>query len=137
MKRFLSICILLTSVCLMDAKVSLAPIFADHMVLQQQTDAAIWGQATPKAKVSISTTWSESVTVVKADADGRWFARVATPVAGGPYEISFNDGEELVLKNILIGEVWICLGQSNMTMVSTTLMPRLRSRSSLNSRRAR
>ena len=116
MKRFLSICILLTSVCLMDAKVSLAPIFADHMVLQQQTDAAIWGHATPKAKVSISTTWSESVTVVKADADGRWFARVATPVAGGPYEISFNDGEELVLKNILIGEVWICLGQSNMTM---------------------
>ena len=64
----------------------------------------------------ITTTWSKDKTVVNADADGKWIAKVQTPVAGGPYEITFNDGEKLTLKNVLIGEVWICSGQSNMEM---------------------
>ena len=97
-----------------NAKVDLPPIFADNMVLQQQTDAAVWGKAKPNAKVVITTTWSKAKTVVTAGNDGKWFTRVATPVAGGPYEITFNDGEKLTLKNVLIGEVWICSGQSNM-----------------------
>ena len=116
MKRFMMFCILLTSVCIMDAKVTLAPVFADNMVLQQQSDAALWGKASPNSKVTIRATWNHPAVVVKADKDGKWFARITTPVAGGPYEISFNDGEELLLKNVLIGEVWICLGQSNMYM---------------------
>ena len=98
----------------MQAKVSLPPVFADNMVLQQQTDAAVWGKAAPGAKVVITTTWAKAKTVVKAGEDGKWFARVATPVAGGPYEITFNDGDKVTLKNVLIGEVWICSGQSNM-----------------------
>ena len=98
----------------MQAKVSLPPVFADNMVLQQQTDAAIWGKAAPGAKVVITTTWAKGKTVVNAGEDGKWFARVATPVAGGPYEITFNDGDKVTLKNVLIGEVWICSGQSNM-----------------------
>ena len=104
------------AVSIASAKVELAPIFADNMVLQQQTDAALWGKSEPGKKVTITTSWSKAKVVVNADADGKWFARVATPVAGGPYEITFNDGEKVTLKNVLIGEVWICSGQSNMQM---------------------
>ena len=115
MKKFIliigSFCL---SVSLAFAKVELPPIFADHMVLQQQSDAALWGKAEPNAKVVITTTWSKTKIVVKAADDGKWFARVATPSAGGPYDITFNDGEKVTLKNVLIGEVWICAGQSNM-----------------------
>ena len=100
----------------MQAKVELPPIFADNMVLQQQTDAALWGKAKPQSKVTVTTSWSKEKTVVTADAEGKWFARVSTPAAGGPYEITFNDGDKLTLKNVLIGEVWICSGQSNMDM---------------------
>ena len=117
MKRILLISMLLVAaVSIASAKVELPPIFADNMVLQQQTDAALWGKAEPGKKVTITTSWSKAKVSVTADADGKWFARVATPVAGGPYEITFNDGDKLTLKNVLIGEVWICSGQSNMEM---------------------
>lgn len=115
MKRIIVISLFLVAVATnVSAKVELPPIFADNMVLQQNTDAALWGKAQPGKKITITTTWSRSKVAVTAGEDGKWFARVATPKAGGPYEITFNDGEKLTLKNILIGEVWICSGQSNM-----------------------
>ena len=105
MKRIFLILVLLAAAAFIaSAKVELAPIFADNMVLQQQTDAALWGKAEPGKKVVITTTWSKAKVTVTADADGKWFARVATPVAGGPYEITFNDGDKLTLKNVLAGE---------------------------------
>ena len=117
MKRLLSIFLLLSAMAFIaEAKVELPSVFADHMVLQQQSDAAFWGKAEPGAKVVITTTWSRKKTTVNAGADGKWFTRIATPAAGGPYEITFNDGDKLTLKNVLIGEVWICSGQSNMEM---------------------
>lgn len=120
MKRILVVFLLLSaSTVAMHAKVELSPLFADNMVLQQQTDAALWGKAAPGAKVIITTTWSKSKVVATADAEGKWFARVSTPKAGGPYEITFNDGEKVTLRNVLIGEVWICSGQSNMEMQMT------------------
>ena len=91
MKRILTLCILFASVFAMQAKVELPPIFADNMVLQQQTDAALWGKAKPESKVTITTSWSKAKTVVSADAEGKWFARVATPAAGGPYETDCHD----------------------------------------------
>lgn len=96
------------------AKVELPPIFSDNMVLQQQSSVAVWGKAKPKSKIVITTTWSKTKTSVITDDNGRWTTKVKTPTAGGPYEITFNDGEKLTIKNILIGEVWICSGQSNM-----------------------
>lgn len=98
------------------AEVKFPPIFGDHMVLQQKSDVAIWGYATPGASVAITPSWSMHEVVVEADAGGKWFGRITTPSAGGPYEIIFDDGLKTVLKNILIGEVWICSGQSNMEM---------------------
>ena len=115
-KTVLFIAALLLGMATMVAKVTPAPIFADDMVLQQKTDVALWGTAKPDSKVVITTTWSKAKTVVNTDADGKWKASVSTPVAGGPYEITFNDGEKLTLKNVLIGEVWFCSGQSNMEM---------------------
>ena len=115
-KIFFAIMLLVGAVSVLDAKVELPPVFADNMVLQQQTQAAVWGKAKPNAKVRITTTWSKDKTEVTADENGKWFARIKTPQAGGPYEITFNDGEKVTLKNVLIGEVWICSGQSNMEM---------------------
>jgi sialate O-acetylesterase len=98
------------------ATVKLASIFTDHMVLQQQSNVSIWGWAKPSANVKIITSWNKKSYAVQTGATGKFKVRVATPVAGGPFEISISDGELTVLKDILIGEVWFCGGQSNMEM---------------------
>jgi len=97
----------------------LPEIFSDHMVLQQQTEAPVWGKATPKKTVKLITSWDKQTYTSQSDANGDWMIKVKTPAAGGPYSISISDGKELVLKDILIGEVWICSGQSNMEMSLT------------------
>ena len=116
MKRLILSFIFFFIVLVSQAKVTLPPVLADNMVLQQKSEVALWGKADPDAKIVITTTWAKDKVTVRAGQDGRWFARVATPQAGGPYEITFNDGEKVILKNVLIGEVWICSGQSNMNM---------------------
>ncbi|MBC6109448.1 sialate O-acetylesterase [Pedobacter fastidiosus] len=98
------------------ATVKPASIFTDHMVLQQQSNVAIWGWAKPSSNVKIVTSWNKINYTAKTDASGKFKIKVATPIAGGPYDISFNDGEQLTLTDILIGEVWFCGGQSNMEM---------------------
>lgn len=98
------------------AKVILPNIFSDNMVLQQKTKAAIWGTADAGRKVSITTSWNHKKYSTKAGLDGKWQIKVATHAAGGPYDIRITDGDELILNNVLIGEVWLCSGQSNMEM---------------------
>jgi len=98
------------------ATVKPASIFTDHMVLQQQSNVAIWGWAKPSTKVKINTSWNKQNYTVTADQTGKWKVKVSTPSAGGPYEMELNDSEKLVLTDILIGEVWFCGGQSNMEM---------------------
>lgn len=94
----------------------LPTMFTDNMVLQQQTSAPIWGKAKPNSNVKIFTSWDKKEYIANADTEGRWKTNLSTPSAGGPYEITISAGEKLVLKNVLIGEVWICSGQSNMEM---------------------
>jgi sialate O-acetylesterase len=101
--------------CLM-AEVKLPPIFGDNMVLQQLTDAAIWGKSTPDKTVRITTSWDNKNYAILSDNNGSWKIKVKTPSAGGPFEITISDGKTLTLKNVLIGEVWVCSGQSNMGM---------------------
>ena len=123
MKRLLTLIALLAVTVLNSyAKVELAPLFADNMVLQRDSKAAIWGKAEPGARVVITSTWAKGKTVVHADDQGRWNVMLATPSAGGPHELTFNDGDRHTLKNILIGEVWICAGQSNMEMTMRGFM---------------
>lgn len=99
-----------------DAKVTLPSVMGDNMVLQRDTQVNIWGKAAPKAKVTVTPSWDGRTYTATADSDGRWIAKVATGNAGGPYSITISDGEPVVLDNILLGEVWICGGQSNMEM---------------------
>jgi len=86
------------------------------MVLQQQSDVKLWGEATPNAAISVKTSWNNKTYQSRSDQKGQWLLTVSTPAAGGPYEITVCDGEVLTLQNILIGEVWFCSGQSNMEM---------------------
>jgi sialate O-acetylesterase len=107
---------LLFTVINANAKVKLPAVFGNNMVLQQQAQDKLWGWAAENSIVSIITSWNNKIYKVKADTKGNWSVMVATPAAGGPYQITFNDGSPLTLKNILIGEVWFCSGQSNMEM---------------------
>lgn len=98
------------------SQVSLPALFSDNMVLQQNTDVFIWGKANPESNVKIVTSWDKQTYTTKTDTNGKWKIAVKTPVAGGPYEITISERNTIHLKNVLIGEVWICSGQSNMEM---------------------
>jgi sialate O-acetylesterase len=113
-KAFLFVLIMLP--LLITAQVKLPYFFSDNMVLQQQSNAAIWGWAKAGANISVTTSWNKKKYSTTSTADGKWKLKVATPAAGGPYEITVSDGKPVTLKNILIGEVWLCSGQSNMEM---------------------
>lgn len=98
------------------SKVTLPAIISNGMVLQQQSNVALWGKSRNNSKVTVTTSWNQKPYTITAKNDGTWKLSVQTPKAGGPYKITFNDGEKLVLDDILIGEVWLCSGQSNMEM---------------------
>jgi len=87
------------------------------MVLQQKTDVRLWGEATPNAEITIQASWSNSPSSTKADANGSWDIEIATLAATfEPQQITISDGQPVIVRNILIGEVWLCAGQSNMEM---------------------
>lgn len=116
MRKLFLLTALFAAATTISAKVVLPKIFASGMVMQQQTDANLWGEAKADATVKIATSWNKKTVSVKAGNDGKWAAKIQTPAAGGPYSITFNDGEKTVIDNILVGELWICSGQSNMEM---------------------
>lgn len=100
------------------AQVVLPPLFSDNMVLQQKTEAPIWGKAAPGAEIKVTVSWHRrSYETVTSD-DGTWQVEVSTPKAGGPYSLTIleNGRSPLTLSNVLVGEVWLCSGQSNMEM---------------------
>lgn len=98
------------------AKVKLPAFFSSGMVLQQQTTCRIWGTASTNSRVKVVTSWNGKHYQTVSNAQGQFEVKVATPAAGGPYSITLDDGEKTTLDSILIGEVWLCSGQSNMEM---------------------
>lgn len=97
------------------ASLRVAGIFGDRMVLQQETQAPIWGTIEAGAEVTIQPSWSKTSQSTRADDNGRWRAVLETPSAGGPFQVSVTSGEEgIKFSDVLTGEVWICSGQSNM-----------------------
>lgn len=97
--------------------IKLPALIGDSMVLQQKASDPIWGWADPGTPITVRGSWPGSVAAkATADASGKWEVRVKTPAAGGPYTLSITGKETIVLHNILIGEVWVCSGQSNMEM---------------------
>ena len=116
MKHFIAVLIALLATVSLQAKVMLPSFFSDNMVLQQKANVAVWGHSDGK-KVVIEPSWTRTKTVAVPDADGKWFINLPTPEAGGPYTLTISDGKEkTVIKNVMIGEVWFCSGQSNMVM---------------------
>lgn len=98
------------------ANVSLPAILNSNMVLQQQTELTLWGWADPTEKITVAASWtSQPVSTTCAD-NAVWKVSLQTPKAGGPYTITIQGHNKIELTNILIGEVWLCSGQSNMEM---------------------
>ncbi|TZF83220.1 sialate O-acetylesterase [Pedobacter sp. BS3] len=112
----LYIILLLLFPVLLRARVKLPAFIGDNMVLQQQSQAKLWGWSKANSTVNIETSWDHKRYKATSDTKGSWTVKVSTPIAGGPYNITFNDGETLTLSNVMIGEVWFCSGQSNMGM---------------------
>lgn len=100
------------------AAITLPEIVGDNMVLQQQTDARIWGWATPGATVEATASWTPQTVKAKAGADSLWVMALPTPSATAqPQTLRLRgDGSDIEIGNILIGEVWLAGGQSNMEM---------------------
>lgn len=98
------------------AQVKLPAFFTDHLVLQQKSNAKIWGTAVGKKKVKVHTSWDNKTYTTEPDDKGNWSVFTQKANAGGPFEISISQENKIVIKDVLIGEVWICSGQSNMDM---------------------
>ncbi len=94
--------------------IMLPKIFGDNMVLQRSKPIAIWGWAAPGEKVTVQFNKQTKNTI--AGAAGKWMVSLAAENAGGPFELTVKGSNEIDIKNILVGEVWVCSGQSNMEM---------------------
>lgn len=91
-------------------------LFSDHMVLQQQEEVDIWGEGTSGQTLTLSAGWGKEV-VTQTNASGHWKVKLTTPKAGGPYSLTIKSNKStLVIEDILIGEVWLASGQSNMDL---------------------
>jgi sialate O-acetylesterase len=98
------------------ADIRLPAIIGDNMVLQQDQKATIWGWADPGEEVMVAVNWHNMKWAVTANRSGKWVYKMNPPKAGGPYEMTLTGKNTITVKNIMVGEVWICSGQSNMQM---------------------
>ncbi|MBF4494785.1 9-O-acetylesterase [Flavobacterium sp. MR2016-29] len=97
------------------AQVKLPALVGDNMVLQQNSKVNLWGWASPNEKIKIQLGWQNNPVEITANPDGTWKTAVNTPQGSEkPFDVSIEASNKIILKNILIGEVWICSGQSNM-----------------------
>ncbi|MHC5136670.1 MAG: sialate O-acetylesterase, partial [Planctomycetota bacterium] len=113
---FLILC-LLVAVNSAAAALRLPALVSDHMVLQQQMAVPLWGWAESGEEIRVKGSWQADESIAVADRDGKWKVTLDTPQAGGPYRIEFKTAEdEMTVDNVMVGEVWVCSGQSNMEM---------------------
>ncbi len=96
------------------AEVKLAGVFGDHMVLQRECVVPIWGWA--GANESVTVTFNGQSKHATADANGKWMVRLDALAAGGPHTLTASGSSKVTVSDVLVGEVWLCSGQSNMAM---------------------
>ena len=97
------------------AEVKVSNLFSDNMVLQREKPAPVWGTADPGEKVTVQI--GKSKATATADAQGKWMAKLpATKANSTPRDLTISGKNALTIKNVLVGDVWICSGQSNMEM---------------------
>ncbi|MCR5408190.1 MAG: sialate O-acetylesterase [Bacteroidales bacterium] len=111
MKKALFVTLLVILASCTKSQVTLPQVFSDHMVLQRDRAVPVWGKADSRSRVTII--WQGEKISVKADSKGAWKAELPATPAGGPYTLSVND---IVLEDILVGDVFLCSGQSNMEL---------------------
>lgn len=118
MKKFILCLTLIVFIAGLNAQIKLPSIFSDNMLLQQQSDVSIWGKADPGKTVKIVPSWDNKTYTAKVNKDGKWNVKITTPAASyQPYTVKISEGNsDITLANVLIGEVWLCSGQSNMEM---------------------
>jgi len=95
------------------ANVRLPAIVGDNMILQQRMGAPIWGWANPGETITVAGSWGKEASAT-ADDSGKWKVCLNTPPYGGPYTLTIKGKNEITIDNVMIGEVWLCAGQSNM-----------------------
>tara|TARA_B100000767_G_scaffold274575_1_gene308038 strand:- start:3508 stop:4947 length:1440 start_codon:yes stop_codon:yes gene_type:complete len=101
----------------LNGQIKVSPLFSDDMILQRSSMVAVWGSSKANEKVSVFSSWNNKEVTTQSDDNGNWMVDVSTPGAGGPYEIKISSKKNVLkLSNVLIGEVWIASGQSNMQM---------------------
>jgi sialate O-acetylesterase len=96
------------------ANVRLPNIIGSHMVLQQKSTVKLWGWSAPGESITIKVSWDTTTYKVVAGRDAKWITSIKTPEAGGSYSITIKGNNTIKLEDVLIGEVWLCGGQSNM-----------------------
>jgi len=98
-----------------DAAVRLPSLIGNNMVLQQNSTIKVWGWADAGEKVTVQTNWLTASTSAITTAEGNWKTTIKTPKAGGPYTLTITGRDySITIENVMIGEVWLCSGQSNM-----------------------
>lgn len=114
MSRFIATLILLCCCTWVTGNVRLPSVISDNMVLQQNATVRLWGWSSPREKIKVHLPWNNTVDSVVGSGNGTWSIDIKTPAAGGPYTITIQGRNLLKLENVMIGEVWVCSGQSNM-----------------------
>jgi sialate O-acetylesterase len=99
----------------LSAQTWMPSFFSDKMVLQQNQEVSIWGKDNPGTNIKISASWGAEAET-RSGSDGRWKTKISTPTAGGPFSVTIEGSKQIVLNDVLAGEVWLCSGQSNMEM---------------------
>jgi len=102
------------------ADVTLPAVFSDHMVLQRDMPLAVWGSADAGEKVTVSI--AGQTAQAAADADGKWSVKLTPLAPGGPHQLVVSGNNTVRVGDVLVGEVWLCSGQSNMAMAVRGVM---------------
>ena len=107
--------LLICSNTIVNAQTNVASLFSDGMILQQQKSINIWGIDSAGTKIHVVSSWGET-SQTTTSTNGKWKLQLSTPVAGGPHSITIKGSSTIIINDVLIGEVWICSGQSNMQL---------------------
>lgn len=103
------------------AAITLPDVIADHMVVQRDREIPVWGQAAPDAEITV--TMNDKTATAKAGTDGAWEVKLPALSAGGPHQIKITGDGESTIKDVLVGDVWLSSGQSNLTFRMVPNLP--------------
>ena len=105
--------LMICSNMIVNAQTHVASFFSDGMILQQQKSINIWGIDSAGTKIHVVSSWGET-SQATTSTNGKWKLQLTTPTAGGPHAITIKGSSIVTINDVLIGEVWVCSGQSNM-----------------------